>query len=1833
MTDFTTDLNTSGLDAKFNPTSNIVADIIPGAVASVVDFGASVWNSLPGTEEVDTADLLRGINQDALRVYNENPDTIHTASFIGGMFVPTGLALKGMSAMRAGVKGINWFSEAGRADNLAMVGKIFAEGGKDTVAYRTAARELYTKGAINQAIDALAAETALVFTMNAHPMMEDYMADPVQNFASSLLLGGVLGAGIGHVADRFAIKSLTGGMTEEAVTNVLGKLTSVNSDMTNAMAVQRYSINIKSLDNILEAGKAAGKEVDNDLTLSMAARTKVIEEVDKRKAFDAMVSDDIKALPPEQKDFLLNTFANNTAMYGVDSVSFINKADAVTTKLITNDLKTALGDKPVLSVPKLKGPGLGLQGPVQVVQKPTKAIYFPDTGQFGLKGSEIHYGNATILADTVEEAAKRLEKNSYARPNYDTNLDLLATSAPDAQVQYIGNLHLIGNLNEKDFAKTLIAISDNKSLTGALYKLRSDPKAQGQQIRISNKKDFLEAAINEDAKKITTVKTTTVQGSPGAPAGSGLGTYSNPAGLTYTKQVDQVISPEAMEKSNFINIQSDGSITLEVRRAISAWINGDVNELRIGSVAYFGQQTGGFASKFPVTPEVAKLRKIFAGIYESNASNKLREEFRKISPDGKHAYLYRGTKTDQIKGSAPLESYTTNFEKAAQFTGYGGRVQVYKVDIDDIVAGFKDVGPGVNNNEIIVRAGARPVEVSMTREGKVLFAQNVGQSHAMAAPPVTTTTTTTTTEQIVGLKKQNNIMKLGEAEIAQLIRANKSAEIDSLIANGIPVESIALRTNTPKEVVEAYMAGSNSGVIPFEVVLDNLKGSVKMDPTTGNVIATLDDAKEALSIKHKPLVLEGNVRKNPYIEAHSALDNRTMNNISKQATALILAGSRSQLPRELGQYLEQQSGALDILYQKLGKVSNEFAGSRFLNSADFFARHMGEVGPIVNAIGKQVQRLSNAMIGRVAEPIQKAMEAVSLDKVGVTEFATFANLHGSISGWRWFDAKTGQLMKKVEKLGTDGKMTQVLEPVTWQGKEFSVKTPAVKELLVKMQDQSVELRNLHNTNNKILGKQDIQDIGFWMPSFNPTNKFIAYVHNAAEDTTKILWASTKEEYATAVKEYKKYLTDNGITSERVIEKGLEQSHWSMLNGRLDPIHMERADVSKLKTGSSSSAHVKADLGIFGEIIGGYEHYITAQTRNLVDASLPDISHTLDRLSTLNRWGFDGQPLTDVSKVTKAPKDAAASMRNIMLGGTGLEEYQGWKSVNRSFETGLSMGLDFVAGAWKTATDPLKKSFFGGKKVLDEQAMLKMNYEKFAKELETRGVTNPYDHFDKEVAISRYGQSKLSDTPDISKRLVYASNALAATIALRVGELAQPLVNMMSLPILTQLAAANKLPSTFMGAKLGTAKVSTTQIMYEGMRASNDVKWDKLARRWEAAGYFEPMISEANKTLKMSRSMDKGLIAAAEKAVDSRFVEIMSKPADWSEAFVRRQTMFTGAVLAKRMYPELDDVGVTIFARDFMDKAVGNFHAPQRPVFFQGTLGVALGLFQTYSLTLGQSIYRHLELRNYKVLGKAMLTQSAIFGTGSLPGFNAVSNLIGEHYSDEHVDLTTGTYRALQDNVAESVLYGLPSQIGIGTHTRGDSNFRLPGTEGLVAVNFAKQVTQSVQQIADAVGQQDKSIPQAFAEALSLQNLSRPLARGAELAMGQSVTRAGNTVQTPEEVWTFAGVAARVLATRPLEEIKLRDAEHLRSFYGSIDSENRRELLGDIKTRIRAGNLDDAAIAEASDRYLRSGGTPTGWRSAIRTALAQEETTGKEVFANKLRVDSPLNYMIDSLDGH
>lgn len=1807
---FSTEINEGGLDARFNPTSSIVSDIVGGVAASVVDFGASVWNSLPMTPEVQTSELLSKISDNALRVYNENPDTIETASFIGGLFAPAGLALKGMKMLRDGSKAVNWFTAAGKAEDSAKVAKLFAEAGPASRSYKTAVRELYGKAAANQVLDAAAAEFAVLSTMNAHPMMEDYMADPVKNFTISLAGGAVLGAGIGHIADRYLVKQLGGKLTEEALTTIRENMRIVEPGMTNSVALQSHYINIASLTNIIDEGIKAGKNTTNDLTLSIADKMRTQAVNAQMEVFDEMISPAMRSLPVEQKKVIMDQIGNAFEMHGVNDVRFITQEEAVSKGFIKADLSTVTTNKPVLTKTRTNQKGVTITNEVG-------AIYYPDLGLYAPMGSQVHYGNASVVVSDLEKAVKRLSPTSHQNPNFDSSIELMATSAPIAQANLVGQIAKYADMPAKQFEKTLISNSDLDSITAIIHKLRVDPTLANAKVKVADKGSLYKSQISQ---------TVSTQG---------------PLTQKYTEAVSRIVNNAELDKRNHFNVQTDGAVKASSLRVLESWINGRTWPLHTGSTAFLARgyarlgalefiqqaEKAVAAAKAAGDPTLAADSEVFLrgynafkDIYESNASKKFRAEMRKVSDNG-YVYLYRGTDTSVIKGSAPLESMTTDFAKAKEFAkASDGIVNVYKIDVDDIIAVYKDIpGQAANHTEIMVRSSARDARVSMDRSGAITYQQG-------------------TSSRIV--TKANATHEMDLPGLVKYARTERAERLDAMIANGLPPETIALRTNTPTYVVEAYMSDASAGPQVLERILAGMKnkGIGGVDYETGAMISTLDQAKAALDVTKKPLVLTGNLKKNPYIEGHANLDNKMLKQINDDFIRTVLAGSSSTLVKEWGNFMAENETMFQMLTQQLGKVNQELAGNRFFNSADFWARNMGEVGPIASAIGKYTQRMSNSMIGRVATPIKDAMSTISTDQAAVVEFTTFKNLNDSLSGYRKFDPATGRLMRQVEKeVEVNGKMKKqmVFEAVQFNGSDYVVATPAVRNLIIEMQSQSRELRDLHNSVRKIKGERDINDIGLWIPSFNPANKLIAYLHDISTQETKIIWANNMDEYTAAVKRHKDYIAESGESNLRVIERGEEQEMWSKLNGKMDPVHMQRADVGELKKGSAAAADIRANLDIFGEIIGGYEHYITTQSRNLVEITMSDTTFTLDRMSKINQWGFEGQPLSKVAKAIKQPKDPAESLKNLLTGSTSVAEYTHWKDFNTSFETGLSFAINGMTKAWDTATAPLKKTFFGGKKELTPEALAKLDYQKLVIDMKNRGITNPWEKLDEATAVERYSVARLEDAPDISKRIVYAGNALAATVALRIGEVAQPLVNIMSLPILTHLAAAQNMPATFMGVQKGTAKVGTVQIMYEGMRASNSPQWVALGKKWEAAGYFDQMVSEANDTLHMSRSLDKGAIAATERALDSNLVRILSKGADFSETLVRRQTMFTGAVLAKRLYPELDDTGVTIFARDFMDKAVGNFHAPQRPVLFQGTLGVALGLFQTYSLTLAQSMYRHLELKNFKELATGALLQSTIFGTSSMPGFAAVSNMIGTHFSEDHVDLETGTFRAVQDNMAEMILYGLPSQLGVGTHTRGDANFRIPGLTGdsVVAINFAKQFTQSVQQMADAVGNADKSIPQAFAEALSMQALSRPLARGAEALMGYSVTREGNTVQTPEEVWTLSGIIARAIGTRPLEEIKLRNAMHMNSFYGSLDYDRRQELMKEIKTRIRAGTLNESDVAEASLKYLATGGTPTGWRSAYARALGSEQTDGKEVLLDKLRPDSPLNYMINSLDGY
>jgi len=300
------------------------------------------------------------------------------------------------------------------------------------------------------------------------------------------------------------------------------------------------------------------------------------------------------------------------------------------------------------------------------------------------------------------------------------------------------------------------------------------------------------------------------------------------------------------------------------------------------------------------------------------------------------------------------------------------------------------------------------------------------------------------------------------------------------------------------------------------------------------------------------------------------------------------------------------------------------------------------------------------------------------------------------------------------------------------------------------------------------------------------------------------------------------------------------------------------------------------------------------------------------------------------------------------------------------------------------------------------------------------------------------------------------------------------------------------------------------------------------------------------------------------------------------------------------------------------------------MMFQGTAGAAMGLFQTYMLTYAQNMYRHLDLKDYKGLGQTMLAQGGIFGAGSLPGFNQISTIIGENFSDDHYDITTKLYRALPSELANVMVYGLPSNLAPALHTRGDVNPRIPtGVSTMVAPSMIAQMAESFIGVGKAVMDQDRNAGQAFFEALSMQSVSRPIARLSELATGYSVTRAGNQIAGPEEVWSWQGILARAFSTRTLAESKTREAMYKNDYYKSVNSENRQAVLETLRSNIRGDTATPELMDKLALEYMRTG-SPQGFRQAANQAF-MEHSQDKIIDLDSKLGNSPLMFMLDDIE--
>lgn len=790
-----------------------------------------------------------------------------------------------------------------------------------------------------------------------------------------------------------------------------------------------------------------------------------------------------------------------------------------------------------------------------------------------------------------------------------------------------------------------------------------------------------------------------------------------------------------------------------------------------------------------------------------------------------------------------------------------------------------------------------------------------------------------------------------------------------------------------------------------------------------------------------------------------------------------------------------------------------------------------------------------------------------------------------------------------------------MAPIT----QYTVTSPLVHDALLALDEASTSILATQKGINDIKGAVAPTSIGTWIPSQYLGNKELAYVVNHDTGSIKLLAGNSPEDLKTLMRSYTVGTNETIMTRQE-----LGQNMQARLYDRLDDV--TRADTTKLKKGVGMVAPDTSSDRL-ADIINGLRDRVNYQATAFVENSLSDLMGKLNYMSSVNtRFMANNNPNVFQRAVNRAgQRDTAADIKDILLGRNPVHRSEFMGTVNKTTSATIQLGLNAFNAAYDLVRPAVNKA--------GEIVGKGPDYDQFNRLLAAQGIRDPFEAFHEAARPLLYARAKdsgYSVTPD---RLINAGNAIASTLALKFMELAQPLVNMMSAPILGTSVITRSIKAAQLESADDLLKASPIAVMMDGVRRAHSSlpENQKFMRMFQEEGLFSAIISEADEVIKLSRFGTGGLVGGVEKALDSTFVKVMSKPSELAEAQLRKYTLMTGVDLGRRLYGAgASDRQIAIFARDFLKQSIGNYSTAQRPMMFQGSFGSAMGLFQTYMLTYAQSMYRHIDLKDYAGIGKTMLAQAGIFGAGSLPGFKPISDAIGTHFSDEHWDLTTGTFRALPDPLANLLIYGLPSNLAPDVHTRGDVSPRVPtSVSTMVGPSMVGQALETLFNVGKAITKTDGTAGQGFMEALATQSVSRPIARMSELAKGTATTGQGTQVAGPEEVWSWQGIMARVFSTRTLQESKTREAMHLNSYYGALDSEARKALLGRMRTAIRSDTLTADFLDEMAYQYLRVG-TPQGFRMALNQAMMENENDKLIDLTTKLK-DSPLMSILDDIE--
>lgn len=479
--------------------------------------------------------------------------------------------------------------------------------------------------------------------------------------------------------------------------------------------------------------------------------------------------------------------------------------------------------------------------------------------------------------------------------------------------------------------------------------------------------------------------------------------------------------------------------------------------------------------------------------------------------------------------------------------------------------------------------------------------------------------------------------------------------------------------------------------------------------------------------------------------------------------------------------------------------------------------------------------------------------------------------------------------------------------------------------------------------------------------------------------------------------------------------------------------------------------------------------------------------------------------------------------------------------------------------------------------------------------------------------------------------VNKANAIISTFALRLDPLnainnavgAQVLLNTELRSIISAIQKGDKaVAGELADLAYVTVPGAGKQMLSPGKmiaKAISDFHNDRAGREWaKKHGFTSSIMDQYDQSLDiMAQSLVTGKLGPAfQKAKDLADKGEMLTGNRIAEEFNR----YIAANVMKQITDLAEKAGVIKDSREslsyintFVNRTQGNYLASQRPLIFQGPVGQAIGLFQTYQFNFIQQLLRHVGDKDAKALATMMGLQASIYGMQGLPAFNAINtHIIGNAPGNsQHTDIYKSVYETAGKEAGDWIMYGAASNaLGLispdlknNIYVRGDINprhlFVIPTSPADVPI--ANATARVFGNILDTAGNLMKGadVSETLLRGLEHNALNRPLAGLAQVLSGamnpnQAVqaTNAQGNILMAHDLANLASLT-RLAGGKPLDEALTQDAMFRFNAYRAKDRARRDSLGEALKMNILAGgDVDPELVNGFAESYVKSGGKQT-----------------------------------------